>query len=141
MTGFGRSLSHWNSGLLLGFVAMPALTAPKPFDPGKDVRISFSHGFLVLEIPEEVHLKQRLFKVEARSQPGAVVPGELPPASGKDELGDPIWRGTVRVRLLVRGVKGAMALCVTYQPCSEGAGSLCYRPQHRILVVDPADFE
>jgi len=124
---------------LSGMLALPAQAAPKAFDPAKDIDISLHHGVLSLKVPKEVHLKQRFLKVEAKA--GVVTLGELPPASGKDEVGDPVWRGTVHVALHGQDLKDPVELRVTYQPCSEGVGGVCYRPQHHALVVRAADFE
>jgi len=124
--------------VLLGILTLPVLAAPKAFDPAKDIDIALHHGVLSLKVPKEVHLKQRFLKVQTKV--GVVTLGELPPASGKDEVGDPVWRGTVQVALHALGLKDPVELLVTYQPCTEGEGGVCYRPQHRTLVVKAADF-
>ena len=120
-------------------LALPALASPKAFDPAKDIEISLHQGVLTLQVPKDVHLKVRFFKVEAKA--GGVTTGKLPQASGQDEVGDPVWRGTLLVPLRGGQLKDPVELQVTYQPCSEGEGGVCYRAQHRTLVVSAADFE
>jgi thiol:disulfide interchange protein DsbD len=121
--------------LLAACWTLPAQGAPRPFDPVKDVAVGLDHGVLTLTVPPGVHLKRRFFKVELATRPGTVTVGPLPPADGLDDAGDPVWHGTLRVPLRGEGLKDPVALRITYQPCTEGAGSVCYLPQHRLLPV------
>lgn len=123
------------------FLLVSITAAAAPFDPAKDVSINFHQGILELKVPQGVHLKQRFLKVELKSQSGTVTLGALPPATGKDELGDPVWHGRVRVPLQGEGLKDPVELLVTYQPCSEGVNGVCYRPQHRTLIVKAVEFQ
>ncbi len=110
------------------------------FDPAKDVGIQVRRGHLRVEIPEGVHLKVRAFKVALLSSPGQVRLGALPPASGKDETDDPIWRGTVEVPLHGEGLMDPVELRVTFQPCTEGEAGVCFLPQRRVVTVRAADL-
>jgi len=125
--------------LAFSILSLPVLGAPRAFDPAKDIEITLQRGVLLMKVPKDVHLKQRFFKVESKG--GVVIVGKLPTASSKDELGDPIWRGTISVPLRGQDLKDPVELIVSYQPCSEGEGGVCYRPQRRTLVVRAADFE
>ena len=124
--------------LLASLATLSAQAARHPFDPVKDVGIALSHGAIILTVPPGVHLKQRFFKVELASVPGTVTVGLLPPADGKDDAGDPVWHGTLRVPLTGTGLKDPVVLRITYQPCTEGEDSVCYLPQHRLLPVTVA---
>jgi thioredoxin:protein disulfide reductase len=114
---------------------LPAQGAPRPFNPVKDVGMVLARGVLTVTLPPGVHLKRRFFKVALASGPGTVTAGPLPPADGRDDTGDPVWHGTLRVPLRGEGLKDPVVLRITYQPCTEGAGSVCYLPQHRLLSV------
>jgi thiol:disulfide interchange protein DsbD len=124
----------------VSLAALPGQAAPHPFDPVKDVGVTLIHGALILTVPPGVHLKRRFFKVELVSVPGAVTVGLLPPTDGKDDAGDPVWHGTLRVPLTGTGLKNPVMLRITYQPCTEGEGSVCYLPQHRLLPVTVAEM-
>jgi len=125
-------------GLLAALSALPVTAAPRPFDPVKDVDMAVIRGVLILTLPPGVHLKRRFFKVELASVPGTVTAGSLPPTDGTDDAGDPVWHGTLRVPLAGAGLKDPVVLRITYQPCTEGKGSVCYLPQHRLLPATAA---
>jgi len=110
------------------------------FDPAKDVGIQVRQGHLRIEIPAGVHLKVRPFKVALLSSPGQLSLGALPPASGKDETDDPIWRGTVEVPLRGEGLMDPVELRVTFQPCTEGEAGVCFLPQRRVVTVRAAEL-
>ena len=122
--------------MMCAFSPQLAAQGPKrPFDPAKDVEMSFDKGMLTLRVPAGVHLKQRFLKVELTTHPGSLRVGPLPPADGKDDAGDPVWRGTLNIPLAGADLKDPVVLKVTYQPCTEGADSVCFLPQHRLLTV------
>jgi thiol:disulfide interchange protein DsbD len=110
------------------------------FDPAQDVAMSVQRGQLVLGVPSGAHLKQRSFKVVMASAPGRLTVGPLPPAAERDEAGDPIWRGVVCIPLQAEGLEGDAELRVTFQPCTEGQGGVCYLPQHRTLRVEKREL-
>jgi hypothetical protein len=116
-------------GLLL---ALPLRAAG--FDPVKDVPMNLAGGVLSLTVPSGVHLKAATFRIRLASQ-GTLQLGPLPPASDRDEAGDPIWRGTLRVELRGRDLETPVRITVTYQPCTEGPEAVCYLPVKRPLVV------
>ena len=115
------------------------LRAGPGFDPVKDVPISVSNGVLTLSVPKGVHLKTRLLRVTLAS-PGSLRLGALPPPSGQDEAGDPIWRGVVKVRLNGSGMEDPARLTITYQPCTEGPDGQCFLPVKRTLAVPIAEL-
>ena len=110
------------------------------FDPAKDVTMRVEAGRLLLDCPAGAHLKQRGFKVVLRSA-GRLAVGPLPPAAGRDEAGDPIWRGPVAVPLNGEDLGDSVELSVTFQPCTEGEGGVCYLPQHRTIRAKAADLQ
>ncbi len=110
------------------------------FDPVKDVTLAFDKGAVVATVPPGAHLKVAFMSVEKKGGPGAVKMGKLPPGDGKDELGDPVWHGTVRVPITGEGLSGTVNLAVTYQPCTEGEGGVCYPPTTRTLSVKAAEI-
>ena len=110
------------------------------FDPAKDVGFQFHQGHLRIEIPAGAHLKVRAFKVALLSTPGQLSLGTLPPASGKDETDDPIWRGTVDVPLRGESIGDPVELRITFQPCTEGEAGVCFLPQRRVVAARAADF-
>lgn len=127
----------WILVCLLGFAPLPA----REFDPAKDIGMAVSKGVLTLTVPEKVHLKTAFMKVALKpGQPGSVKTGPLPAPTGKDELDEGIWRGTVAVPLVAEGVSGDVVLEVTYQPCTEGEGGVCYPPTKRELKVAAKDL-
>ena len=120
--------------LLLAFVAMPVF-AQGGFDPATSVKLAFEKGAVVVTAPEGSHLKAAFMKVEKPEGPGAISLGALTPTNAVDELGDPIWHGTVRIPVKGEGLVGTVKLAVTYQPCTEGKGGVCYAPTTRELEV------
>jgi hypothetical protein len=72
------------------------------------------------------------FRITLASR-GALRTGSLPPATDRDEAGDPIWRGTLRVELRGRDLEDPVRITVTYQPCTEGPEAVCYLPVKRTL--------
>src|SRR6185312_10372718 len=85
--------------------------------------------------PAGAHLKAQFMKVEKPEGPGKIRLGALTPTNAKDELGDPIWHGTVRIPVTGEGLEGTVKLSVTYQPCTEGVGGVCFAPTTRELEV------
>jgi thiol:disulfide interchange protein DsbD len=123
--------------LAAAFVAVSAWA----FDPEKDVSLAVKQGTLVVQIPAKVHLKKTFMEVAlAPGQKGKVSFGKLPPATGKDELGDAVWHGTQRFPLVAEGVSGTVKLVVTYQPCTEGEGGSCFPPTDRTLSVPASEL-
>jgi thiol:disulfide interchange protein DsbD len=118
-------------------LALPALAqrADPSFDPERSVALRFDKGAVVATVPEGAHLKVAFMEVVKKGGPGALKVGKLPPPSGKDELGDAIWHGAVRIPVSGEGLSGTVAVEVTYQPCTEGEGGVCYPPTTRTLRV------
>lgn len=126
--------------LLLFCLALSAGSYPlrgqaQGFDPLKDVGLAFRKGAVEVTAPAGSHLKAQFMKVEKKSGPGALTVGPLPKTTGADELGDPIWTGTVRIPVKGSGLKDPMLLAITYQPCTEGEGGVCFPPTTRDLKV------
>ncbi|HJW72985.1 MAG TPA: protein-disulfide reductase DsbD domain-containing protein [Geothrix sp.] len=113
--------------------------AAEGFDPVKDIAITVHGGILSVTVSRGAHLKVRTFKCVLGSQ-GELSLGPLPPASGVDEAGDPIWRGTVQVPLGGAQLEDPAKLTVTYQPCTEGPEGVCYLPQKRRLSVAASEL-
>ena len=127
--------------LCLGAVAAAwAQRADPGFDPARDVAVEARKGAVVVAVPPGAHLKAAFLTVEQRGGAGKVQAGPLPPASAKDELGDDIWRGAVTIPLKGAGLKDPVVLAVTYQPCTEGEGGVCYPPTTRTVTVKAADI-
>lgn len=110
------------------------------FDPLRGIALSFSRGAVVLQIPEKVHLKTAFMKVALKSGSGTLVMGKLPQPTGQDELGDAIWHGTVDIPVSGTGLSGQVELEVTYQPCTEGEGGVCFPPTRQSLKVAAKDI-
>jgi hypothetical protein len=110
------------------------LQAGTGFDLVKDVPITLVGGVLSLVVPPGVHLKVKAFRITLVSQ-GTLHLGPLPPATDRDEAGDPIWRGTLRVALRGSDLQDPVKVSVTYQPCTEGPEAVCYLPLKRTLTV------
>jgi thiol:disulfide interchange protein DsbD len=126
---------------LIGFLLLVTglLRAAAPFDPDRDVAIAFQAGSVVLTVPANVHLKSAFLDVALKpGTPGRLVRGALPPADARDELGDGIWHGRVAVPVTGSGLPASVDLVVTYQPCTEGQGGVCYPPRERTLTVASA---
>jgi hypothetical protein len=119
---------------LLPLLLLLAPLRAEGFDPQRDVRIQVVAGVLTLSLPEAVHLKVRTFRVALLSK-GVLTRGPLPEAPERDEAGDPILRGTLRVRLAGRDLEEPARLQVTFQPCTEGPSGVCFLPQKRTLAV------
>jgi thiol:disulfide interchange protein DsbD len=122
----------------LALVAVQSLAA-EGFDPAKDIAISFNGGVLSVTMPPGAHLKMRTFKIALVTQ-GTLKLSPFPPATGEDEAGDPIWRGTVNVALRGKGLETPARLLVSYQPCTEGPQGVCYLPQKRTITVAASEF-
>lgn len=115
--------------LLLCFLCLPLIAA---FDPVKDVTIIVSSGNLVLSLPAGAHLKIAHFKLVLKGS-GILKVGPLPAPTGRDDTGDPIWRGSVAVPFKGEGLDDSSIMEITYQPCTEGPRGQCYLPLKRIL--------
>ncbi len=129
-----RFLRH----LLLAVLALPAMaqgSAQGTFDPMTSVKLAFDKGAVVVEAPAGAHLKAAFMKVEKKDGPGTITLGAMTPTNAKDELGDGIWHGPVRIPVKGEGLKDTVTLEVTYQPCTEGVGGVCYAPTTRELKV------
>ena len=120
--------------LLFAALALPALAQGK-FDPVASVKLAFEKGAVVVEAPSGAHLKAAFMKVEKAAGPGAITLGAMTPTNAVDELGDGVWHGPVRIPVKGEGLSGQVKLAVTYQPCTEGVGGVCYAPTTRELEV------
>jgi len=123
-------------------LALPALAqrADPGFDPVKDVSLRFEKGAVVISTPAGSHLKASFMDVTKKAGPGTLKMGKLPPTTAKDEVGDGIWHGSVKVPVSGEGLSGTVTLQVTYQPCTEGEGGVCYPPTTRPLEVKAAEI-
>ena len=123
-------------------LALPALAqrADPSFDAVKDVALRFEQGAVVVAVPAGAHLKASFMAVVKKTGPGTVKMGKLPPTQAKDELGDGIWHGQVKVPVSGEGLAGTVTLEVTYQPCTEGEGGVCYPPTTRTLAVKASEI-
>ncbi|MBP1625529.1 MAG: putative thiol:disulfide interchange protein [Holophagaceae bacterium] len=132
---------RWMLFLVLAALVPLAARAPQSFDPERDVSVVFLRGALRLGVPEGAHLKKAFMQVTPKpGTPGKLSLGKLPAANGKDELGDPIWRGTVAIPLHGEGLKGEVEVTVTYQPCTEGEGGVCFPPTDRVIKIKATDI-
>jgi thiol:disulfide interchange protein DsbD len=121
--------------VLLFCLVLPAQKAPS-LNPLTDISLLFRDGAVVVEAPAGAHLKRAFMDVKLQNgAAGKLEVGPLPPTNGKDELGDGIWRGPVVIPVKGQGLSGMVAIQVTYQPCTEGDGAVCYPPTDRILQV------
>jgi thiol:disulfide interchange protein DsbD len=125
---------------IIPLLALLSLQA-RAFDPAVDVALAAVPGGLRVAVPAGAHLKQRTFKVVLASPRGRLVVGPLPPPTGQDGIGDPVWRGVVLIPLKGYGLPDPVPLAVTYQPCTEGPEGVCYLPQHRTVTARAADLE
>jgi thiol:disulfide interchange protein DsbD len=126
--------------ILLCLMAFAPLSA-QGFDPQKDVAIAVENGALRLTVPPKVHLKVAFLKVALKAgQPGSLKAGTLPAPHDKDELGDGIWRGSVGVPLVAEGLSGDVDFEVTYQPCTEGEGGVCFPPTKRAMKAGAGEL-
>ena len=141
-----RRFRNWVLGcLVLAGVVLwgSALAAQsrRSFDPERDVRVAFKRGSVVLTVPEGAHLKAAFMEVALKpGTPGTLKVGPLPPPNAKDDLGDGVWHDRVAIPVLGEGLPNPVDLIVTYQPCTEGEGGICFQPADRTLTVDPADI-
>jgi thiol:disulfide interchange protein DsbD len=121
-------------------VTVWAQRADPSFDPVKDVSLRFEKGAVVVGVPAGAHLKASFMDVAKKEGPGTLKMGKLPPTTAKDELGDGIWHGLVNVPVSGEGLSGKVTLQVTYQPCTEGEGGVCYPPTTQQLEVKAAEI-
>ncbi|WP_257306928.1 protein-disulfide reductase DsbD family protein [Geothrix campi] len=134
-----RSLTTLLLSLLLATVAW-AQRADASFDPVKSVDLGFQKGAVVLTVPAGAHLKASFMEVAKKSGAGSLKVGPLPATDAKDEIGDGIWHGTVRIPLRGEGLTGTVKLEITYQPCTEGEGGVCFPPTTRTLEVKAGEI-
>jgi thioredoxin:protein disulfide reductase len=134
-------LKSWMVVLVMACcLALSAGKAPS-LDPLTGVALSLREGAVVVEAPPGAHLKGAFMEVKLKSgTPGQLEVGPMPPTNGKDELGEGIWHGPVVIPVKGRGLTGAVELLVTYQPCTEGDGGVCYPPTERTLKVNAAEL-
>ncbi|BDU72169.1 protein-disulfide reductase DsbD family protein [Mesoterricola silvestris] len=125
---------------LMLLVQAAALAQPADFDPEKSVAVGLAKGVVTVTAPPGSHLKQSFMQVELQSKGGRIHLGRMTPPDGKDDLGEAIWHGSVRIPITGEGLKGPVALAVTYQPCLEGEGGACYPPTTRTLLVKASDI-
>ena len=121
--------------LALSLVSACALMAAS-FDPEREIRIAFEQGTVVLVAPPGAHLKGRFLSVALVHGPGTLRVGALPPTQDRDEAGDPIYHGEVRLALTGIDLARDVELEVRYQPCTEGSGGVCFLPMVRRLRLD-----
>ena len=134
-----RSLTTLLMSLLLATVAW-AQKADPTFDAIKSVGLAFQKGAVVLTVPAGAHLKASFMEVVKKGGSGTLKAGPLPATDAKDEIGDGIWHGTVRIPLRGEGLSGTVKLEVTYQPCTEGEGGVCFPPTSRVLEVKASEI-
>jgi thiol:disulfide interchange protein DsbD len=138
----GGPVRAWITLFLSASLAVAAWgqRADPSFDPVKDVALGFERGAVVLSVPAGAHLKAAFMDVAKKTGPGVVKMGALPPTTAKDEIGDGIWHGQVKVPISGTDLAGTVALEVTYQPCTEGDGGVCYPPTTRTLSVKASEI-
>lgn len=134
-----RALTPFFLSLCMAATAWAQRADPN-FDPVKDVTLRFEKGAVVLGVPAGAHLKASFMEVKKQAGPGTLKMGKLPPTTAKDEIGDGIWHGQVRVPVSGEGLSGTVTLQVTYQPCTEGEGGVCYPPTTRPLEVKASEI-
>jgi thiol:disulfide interchange protein DsbD len=134
-----RAITPFFLSLTLAVTAW-AQRADPGFDPAKDVTLRFEQGAVVVGVPAGAHLKASFMAVAKKAGPGTLKMGKLPPTMAKDEIGDGIWHGQVRVPVSGEGLQGTVTLQVTYQPCTEGEGGVCYAPTMRSLDVKAGEI-
>ncbi len=126
--------------MLVCCLVLPAQQA-RSLNPLTDVSLAFRKGAVVVEAPAGAHLKAAFMEVKLRSgTAGRIEVGPLPSTQAKDELGEGIWRGPVVIPVKGQGLSGVVELLVTYQPCTEGDGGVCYPPTDRVLTVKAEDL-
>ncbi len=104
------------------------------------IGVAFEKGEVVLTVPKGTHIKKSFTEVRLEGA-GRIQAGPLPRADGKDELGDDVFHGTVRIPVAGQGLQGEARLVVTYQACTEGEGGNCYPPTDVPLTVKAADLK
>ena len=135
-----RRLTAWMLGCSL--LAASVLVAQVPFDPDKDVGVAVRKGAVVLTLPQGAHLNAAFMEVALKpGTPGTLKVGPLPAATGKDDLGDGIWRDRVAIPLAGEGLPARVELLVTYQPCTEGANGVCFPPRQAHLTVASGELQ
>lgn len=134
-----RALTSFFLSFGLAVTALAQRADPN-FDPAKDVALRFEKGAVVATVPTGAHLKAAFMEVAKKGGPGTLKMGKLPPTTAKDEIGDGIWYGSVKVPVSGEGLSGTVTLSVTYQPCTEGEGGVCYPPTTRTLVVKASEI-
>ena len=125
---------------ILFFLVFILGTVGFAFDPEKDVKLSFQNGAVVLTAPVGTHLKKSFTEVTLASKPGKLKVGDLPAANAKDELGEDVYHGSVRIPVMGEGLSGEVTLEVQYQPCTEGEGGNCFPPTSRTLKVKASEI-
>ena len=120
---------------LILIVQAAALAQPAGFDPEKSVAVAFAKGVITVTAPVGAHLKQSFMSVELQSKGGRIVVGKMTPPNAKDELDEAIWHGPVRIPVTGEGLKDPVELAVTYQPCTEGEGGVCFPPTTKTIRV------
>ncbi len=125
---------------LILLVQAAALAQAADFDPEKSVLVPFAKGVITVTAPPGTHLKQSFMSVELQSKGGRIVVGKMTPPNAKDELDDAIWHGPVKIPVSGEGLKDPVELAVTYQPCTEGEGGVCFPPTTKVLRVKAADL-
>ena len=134
-----RAITPFFLSLCLAVSAWAQRADPN-FDPIKDVSLRFEKGAVIVGVPSGAHLKAAFMEVSKKAGPGTLKMGTLPPTLAKDEIGDGIWHGQVRVPVSGEGLSGTVTLQVTYQPCTEGEGGVCYPPTTRPLEVKATEI-
>jgi len=118
----------------LGIIGSLAASAGA-FEPDKDVLVSLRKGAVLVTVPKGAHLNKAMTRVTLTSKGGPVKLGPLPPANGKDEQGEEIYRGTLRIPIVGGDPAGELHLEVRYQVCTEGADGNCFLPLTRELLI------
>lgn len=133
---------HRLTAALFGwFLLACTVCAGTRFDPLKDVTVALQDGAVIVTVAQGAHLKASFMTVALKpGTPGSLQVGPLPPTDAKDELGDGIWHGRVAIPVTGTGLPAAVDLVVTYQPCTEGDGGVCYPPKEQTLRVNGADI-
>jgi thiol:disulfide interchange protein DsbD len=104
------------------------------------VTLAFKKSAVVVTVPQGAHLKAAFMEVALKpGTPGKLKVGPMPPTTAKDELGEGIWRDRVVIPLTGESLPASVELVVTYQPCTEGSGGVCYPPTDRTLTVKASD--
>ncbi|WP_243383874.1 protein-disulfide reductase DsbD family protein [Geothrix alkalitolerans] len=117
-----------------------AQKADPSFDAIKSVSLAFQKGAVVLTVPPGAHLKASFMEVAKKGGAGTLKVGPLPATDAQDEIGDGVWHGTVRIPLRGESLSGTVKLEVTYQPCTEGEGGVCFPPTTRVLDVRASEI-